>query len=148
MSRPRFGQTTRVCVTGACGGGTITALAGSGRVSLAGATLAASASCTFSVNVTGAASGVKNNSVTVSSTTAGAGNTSNASVTVLGPPTIAKVFGAATIALNGGTSLTINLSNPNASAPLTGIGFTDTLPAGLVVATPNGWANPSGGTPR
>ncbi len=133
-------------LAGTCGGGTITASAGSGSVSLASATLAASASCTFSVNVTGTAGGVKNNSVTVTSATAGAGNTSNASVTVLGPPTIAKVFGAATIALNSSTSLTINLSNPNASASLTGIAFTDTLPAGLVVTTPNGLTNSCGGT--
>jgi arabinogalactan endo-1,4-beta-galactosidase len=54
------------------------------------------------------------------------------------PPTISKSFGAAQVALNGVTSLTFHLSNPNTGTALTGIGFTDTLPAGLVVATPNG----------
>jgi arabinogalactan endo-1,4-beta-galactosidase len=42
------------------------------------------------------------------------------------------------VALNGTTTLTFNLSNPNTETSLTGVGFTDTLPAGLVVATPNG----------
>ena len=46
-------------------------------------------------------------------------------------------FGAATVALNGSTSLTFNLSNPNATLSLSGIGFTDTLPTGLTVSTPN-----------
>lgn len=54
------------------------------------------------------------------------------------PPTISKAFGATSVALNGTTSLSFNLSNPNASASLSGVGFTDTLPSGQLVATPNG----------
>jgi hypothetical protein len=61
------------------------------------------------------------------------------------PPTISKVFGAAAILLNGSTSLTVTITNPNA-VPLTGLGFTDNLPAGLVVATPNSLSNTCGGT--
>jgi arabinogalactan endo-1,4-beta-galactosidase len=61
------------------------------------------------------------------------------------PPTISKAFGAASVALNGSISLTFDLSNPNASTSLSGIGFTDTLPAGLVVATPNGSSGSCGG---
>jgi arabinogalactan endo-1,4-beta-galactosidase len=54
------------------------------------------------------------------------------------PPVIGKAFGAGSVALNGTTTLTFNLSNPNTSLSLTGIGFTDTLPAGQVVSIPNG----------
>ncbi|MDQ1416677.1 MAG: large repetitive protein [Acidimicrobiaceae bacterium] len=132
-------------LTGACGGGTITATAGSTSVSLSGATLPDGVSCTFSVNVTGTTAGVKNNSVTVASTSDGTGNTSNASITVVAPPTLTKLFGASSVPLNGSTSLTFTVANPNPTAPLTGVGFTDTLPAGLVVSTPNGLSGPCGG---
>ena len=118
--------------------GTATAVAGSSSVSLSGATLAPGASCTVSVNVQGTTAGVKNNSVQVTSTNGGTGNTSNASITVVAPPTIAKAFGAASIPLNGSTSLSFTITNPNATVALTGVGFSDTLPAGLVVSTPNG----------
>jgi arabinogalactan endo-1,4-beta-galactosidase len=61
------------------------------------------------------------------------------------PPTIQKTYGAGSVALNGSTTLTFNLSNPNTSLSLSGIGFTDTLPAGQVVATPNGPSGSCGG---
>ncbi len=65
----------------------------------------------------------------------------------IAPPTIVKSFGAANIALNGSTSLSFTISNPNAGASLTGIGFTDALPAGLTVSTPNALAGScDGGT--
>jgi len=61
------------------------------------------------------------------------------------PPTIAKSFGAASVALNGTTTLTFSVSNPNTGSSLSGIGFTDTFPAGLTVATPNGLSGSCGG---
>lgn len=60
------------------------------------------------------------------------------------PPTISKAFGAATIPLNGSTSLSFTINNPN-TATLNGIGFSDTLPAGLNVSTPNGLTGSCGG---
>jgi hypothetical protein len=54
-----------------------------------------------------------------------------------GPPIITKVFGATTIPVNGTTALTFIIENPNPPPlVLTGVAFTDALPAGLVVATP------------
>jgi uncharacterized repeat protein (TIGR01451 family) len=129
-------------LAGTCGAGTITATAGSGAVSLSGGTLtsspAAGSTCTFAVNVTGATAGVKNNSVQITSTEGGTGNTSNASITVAAPPVIIKAFGAASVPLNGSTSLSFTIQNNNATQSLSGVGFSDTLPAGLVIATPNG----------
>jgi hypothetical protein len=134
-------------LTGSCGGGTITATAGTATISLSGASLAANSSCTFSVNTSATSVGVQNNTTgNVTSTEGGTGGTASASVTVaaVSPPTIAKAFGAGTIPLNGSTSLSFTVTNPNAST-LTGVGFTDTLPSGLVVTTPNGLTGSCGG---
>ena len=62
------------------------------------------------------------------------------------PPTIMKSFGTTTVPLNGTTSLSFAITNPvgNGSAP--GIAFTDSLPSGLVVSTPNALSNTCGGT--
>lgn len=60
-------------------------------------------------------------------------------VNVFTAPTVVKSFGAATIARNNTTTLTIAITNPAANpGMLTGLSFTDNLPAGLEVAgTPN-----------
>ena len=106
-------------------------------------------SCTFSVNVTGTSTGVMNNSVTISSSNGGTGNTSAASLSVVpgvvAPPTISKSFGSTLWVPGGVTSLSFTINNPNTTVTLTGVSFSDTLPAGLVVATPPGIAGSCGG---
>jgi uncharacterized repeat protein (TIGR01451 family) len=127
-------------------GGTATAVAGSGSVSLGGGSIAINSSCTFSVDVTGTTAGPKTNtSGAVTSTNGGTGNTASASITVVAPPSISKAFGAGSIPLNGSTSLTFTLTDPNSGTALSGVGFSDTLPSGLVVATPNGLSGSCGG---
>jgi hypothetical protein len=61
------------------------------------------------------------------------------------PPTIAKSFAPGSVPLNGTTSLTFTLANPDLATTLTGVAFADTFPAGMLVATPNGLANTCGG---
>lgn len=61
------------------------------------------------------------------------------------PPIIIKAFGVASIPLGGSTSLTFIIQNNNASTALHGVGFTDTLPSGLVVSAPNGLSGSCGG---
>ncbi|MEO5914482.1 MAG: Ig-like domain-containing protein [Luteolibacter sp.] len=131
-------------LSGGTGGGTLTAVAGATSISLSGTTIPAAGSVTFSVDVTGTSAGLKNNSVQITSAE-GSGNTSNASLTVVAPPLISQAFGVGSVAMNGTTTLTFNVSNPNTSTSLTGVGFTETLPAGLVVATPNGLSGSLGG---
>ena len=121
-------------LTGNCGGGTITAAAGSSSISLTGATVAAGGSCTFSVDVTGSTAGTKNNTVTVSSTNGGTGNTANASITVVAPPSISKSFSPNPIAAGGTSTLTFTITNSNAGTALNGVAFSDTLPSGVVLA--------------
>ncbi len=89
---------------------------------------------------------------TYTATTAGAGHadavvdnaTVTANITNVGPPSIAKAFGLPNILLGGSTALTFTITNSNAVA-LTGVAFTDSLPSGLVVATPNGGPGSCGG---
>jgi uncharacterized repeat protein (TIGR01451 family) len=133
-------------LTGACGG-TVTAVAGGSTVTLANGVLPASSSCTIRLNVTGLTTRAKNNTTSaVTSTEGGTGGTASASIAVVVPPTIAKAFGALDIVLNGTTTLTFTLANPDQLTALTGVSFTDPLPAGLVVATPNGLTGTCGGT--
>lgn len=127
-------------LSGSCGGGTITATAGTAGVSLSGAVLAASANCSFSVKVTGTAAGQKNNTTSVvTSVEGGNGAAATATVAVAAPPAITKAFARPSVALGATTTLTFTIVNPAAnSVALRGVAFTDSLPAGLVVATPNG----------
>ena len=61
------------------------------------------------------------------------------------PPTLAKSFSPDPIAVNGISTLSFTLTNPNAS-PLTGAAFDDTLPAGTQVAATPAAATTCGGT--
>jgi uncharacterized repeat protein (TIGR01451 family) len=126
-------------------GGTLTTTAATRTITLTGATIAPGATCTFSVTVTGSAPGVKNNVTgNISTNESGPGGTATASITVIAPPSISKAFGAATIPLNGTTTLTFTINNPNSTESLTGVAFTDVLPNGLSVA--NGSFAACGGT--
>ncbi|HSM84528.1 MAG TPA: CSLREA domain-containing protein, partial [Candidatus Limnocylindrales bacterium] len=57
--------------------------------------------------------------------------TATVNITVPAPPVIIKAFGAASIPLNGSTSLSFTIQNNNTTTSLTGVAFSDTLPAGL-----------------
>jgi len=127
-------------LVGSCGGGTITATAGSGSISLSGATLAPLTSCNFSVNVTGTTAGTKNNtSSAVTSTNGGTGNTATATLVVLAPPTISKSFADSQVEVFFGfTAMSFTVGNPPVNPlPLTGVGFTDILPSGLILLAPD-----------
>ena len=134
-------------LTNTCGGA-VTALPGNGR-HRAGEwqPVLSAGSCVITVNITGTTGGLKDNLTgAVSSNEGGTGGTASASLEVIAPPTIAKAFGLASIPVTGTTTLTVTLTNPNATTALTGVGFTDALPAGLVVENPNGLASNCAGT--
>jgi uncharacterized repeat protein (TIGR01451 family) len=112
--------------------------------------IAASASATLTVTVQKSAATSVTNTASVSHSDQFDPNTGNNSASVTtqtatqSPPTISKSFGVSSIPVGGTTSLSFTIANPNGGATLTGVGFTDNLPAGLVVATPNGLSGSCG----
>ncbi|MBI1765943.1 MAG: Ig-like domain repeat protein, partial [Acidobacteria bacterium] len=121
-----------------CGGIFTPALAGGQTaLSFSGGSLTAGGNCNISFKVSSTSTGAKTNATSgPTSTQANAGVASNtATLNVLTAPSFTKNFGAASVVLNGTTSLTFNLTNNDATFGLTGVSFTDTLPAGLTVAT-------------
>jgi uncharacterized repeat protein (TIGR01451 family) len=132
-------------VSGSCGGGTIAAVAGTSTISLSNATLPPSSSCSFTVIVAATAStGLKTNSVTVTSTNGSIGNTATASINVAYPANISKGFALAAVPVQSPVKLTFRIDNPN-SVALNGVGFTDVMPLGLLVANPSRLAGSCGG---
>lgn len=117
-------------------GGTFAPVAGATTITLSGVGLGINSSCTISVNVTGTSAGVKDNSVSVTSTNGGPGNTSTAQLTVFGPAILLKAFGPSNVQPGGISTLSFTISNPNPGLALTGVGFTDPLPVGMAVANP------------
>ncbi len=129
--------------TNSCGGSFTGTGAGSTSLSLSGVTLAAGASCQTGVQVTAGTAGTINNQTgTVTSNEAGTGATSNTASLAVGgtgtlPPIINISFNPNSIQTDFSTTLFFNISNPNSSASLSGIDFTDNLPSNLFVLFPN-----------
>jgi len=130
-----------------CAPGTVSgAIAGSTSLTLTGGTLAVGASCTISFNVTGTTPGSKTNiTTTVTSSNGGPGNQGTAVLNVIAPPLILKAFTPASVGIGGGSTVTFTVTNPN-SVTLTGIGFSDTFPAGMIAANPPNVVNTCTGT--
>lgn len=134
--------------------GTVTAAAGTSTISLSGGSLAANSSCTISVSVKGNAAGSYTNTTTNITSTESGPNTSTtpnvgfgqAALTVIDPPVINKSFTANPIFTGNSTTLTLSINNPNAATALTGVGFTDSLPSGLLVSATPALTNTCGGT--
>ena len=129
-------------------GFTVSAAAAGTSIAVAGAAMnGAVASCQVRVDVTSAIGGAYTNDSTnisapVNVTNAVAGTT----LTVTGAaPSVAKSFAPNTIASGAASTLTITLSNPNASVASLSTALTDTLPTGLTVASPANAATTCGG---
>ena len=142
-------QTGGTCSTAATGGGMFSINPGTETFSSTSSVLAPGQSCNITVRVRGTLTvgAHVNTTSTVTATATPSGGPASATLTVnpVSAPTIAKAFGAAAIAVGGTTSLSFTITNPSTSTSLTGVGFTDALPAGLVVATPNGLTGSCGG---
>jgi uncharacterized repeat protein (TIGR01451 family) len=122
-----------------CGGvPSFGATAGAGSFTAGGLTVLGGGSCEVTVLVT-APVGIYTNTVpagqVLSATNGDSLSPASATlqVSLLAAPTVTKSFAPASIEPGGTSTLTITLTNPNGSA-ITGVGFTDTYPAGLVNA--------------
>jgi uncharacterized repeat protein (TIGR01451 family) len=130
-------------LTDTCGGG-VTATAGSNVIMLLNGVVNApiNVTCTISVNVVGTIPGILTNTTSpLTSANAPTAQPATAILTVALPPTISKAFADSELQLFGPsstTALTFDISNPNSAITLPDVSFTDTLPGGLIVATPNG----------
>ena len=115
-------------------------LAGDQSLSYTAGNMTAGATCTASVKVVATQAGVFDN-VTgyIRSNESGENTTSSgygrATLTAILPPTIHKAFADAQILTASTTTLSFSITNPNPATSVTGIAFTDTLPAGIDVAS-------------
>ena len=130
-------------LTGTAGcSGTITAANGASSMTFATGVVPTSGTCVINVVIVLAGGNAVNTNCTDGITTANAGPAADACATITKaaapttlPPLIAKTFTPSTIAVNGASSLSFTVTNPN-TVGITTVAFTDVLPAGLVVATP------------
>ena len=140
-------------LVGSCGTGTILATAGTGSVSLSAGTIAASDSCTFSIDVivlhqnTNATTNYVNTTGNITASS-GTGNSATATLAATsGTFAVSKGFSPNSINTGGVSTLTFTItsSQANSTSPfinqVADLVFQDVLPAGLVVATPNGLNN-------
>jgi uncharacterized repeat protein (TIGR01451 family) len=126
-------------------GGTATGASLGGSVSLTNGTLAGNSSCTVSTTVASATAGAFNNVTTaVTSTNGGTGTTASGTFIVSGAPYITKSFSPTRINTGGTSTLTLSLTNV-LSLFQSNVAFTDTFPAGLVVAATPALSNTCGG---
>ena len=130
-------------------GGSVSATPGSSTISLTGGTLPddpETGNCFIGVEVQVTSAGAHNNATgQIDSNESSPGPGSNtATITGVSPPTFSKAFGAATMTVGSTTALSFTIGNPNSGTPLR-VGFSDTLPAGLEVANPNGLSGACGG---
>jgi uncharacterized repeat protein (TIGR01451 family) len=146
-------------LTGSCGPGSYFSTAVS-TITLVDGSIPAGGSCTFKYDVLGVAGGPQTSTTNaVTSNESAPGNTATAHLFVALAPTTTAVFADASIPYGGSTTLTFTVTNPNPGGledarpaalsvftwTLSGIGFHDALPAGLVVSTPNGFTGDCGG---
>ena len=137
-----------------CGGGVlVSATAGANTVTLPmGATVGSSSNCTISVDVTSAQPGVYVNTIPVNALQTSNGNNlapAVATLTVVGltVPALSKSFTPSTINAGGISTLTIVLTNANATLATTTAALVDNLPSGVVIAAvPNASTTCGGGS--
>ena len=128
------------------GGGTVTLGPGTNLFTLAGATIAAGASCTVAVNITvdpalgaTAVNGNVANTLPIGRVTSAEGPSNAVAISdnipVQTGAAISKAFAPSTVQVGATSTLTLTLRNYNTTA-ISGASFTDTMPTGITVVGP------------
>ncbi|MFK7940732.1 MAG: autotransporter domain-containing protein [Roseovarius sp.] len=127
-------------------GGTVTAASGTASLVLANGTVAAGGSCAISVSVQGLTSGTFDNTTTTLATSLGTAPAASDRLTVNAQPLgLSASFAPSTIEQFQTSTLIYSFSNA-AAIEASAITLSDTLPAGVTIATPAVTANTCGGT--
>ena len=131
-----------------CAAGTLTAGAGANTISFAGGTATAATTCDVIVDVTSSTIGTATN--VTGDLTSSLGNsgpaTASVDVNAATAPGFAKAYSPSTISESGLSTLTWTIDN-TANIGATALAFSDTLPAGVTIASvPNASATCTGGT--
>ncbi len=140
-----------------CGGSaTVTAVPGTTALSLSGATVPAQVgatpgSCYIEVRISSVTPGSQINYIPAGALQADGNDngtpvvitntspaTSTLTVIAVSPPSLSKTFTPATIFVGQTSQLSIRINNNDVDTNLTGVTYTDNLPAGLEIATPTG----------
>jgi len=109
-------------------------------------------SCTVQVDVTATTGGPHTNVSgfiysTETGTNTGSDGSATDTLTAISPPSISKQFSPNPILVNGTSTLTFTITNPNPDNQLANVAFSDTYPANLVNETPaNASTTCTGGT--
>ncbi|MEL7093613.1 MAG: DUF11 domain-containing protein, partial [Pseudomonadota bacterium] len=141
VATPSNGSTT-------CVGGTVSAIPGSATASYTGGTVAANASCTVSFDVVADTSGALVNTTGALTSLFGNSGTADATLTVTPAPapSFAKSFAPVSVEVGDVSTMTLTIDNTAALVNATTGSFSDTFPAGMVLAsTPNVTANCTSG---
>jgi len=135
LANASFGGTCTGTKSGTAGGNTITYAAG-GTIPAGNPGTGTPGSCTITANVTGSTPGSYLNTIAAGALVTNKGNNPNPTsdtLTISGPPTVAKAFSPNSIAVGGSSVLTITLSNTNPTVATLTANLVDTLPANVTL---------------
>ncbi len=129
-----------------CTGGTLTTVAGSGTLSYTGGSIAAASSCVISVDVSSTTMGLNTNISGDLTSSSGNSGSATASLTIAGLPVFTQSIGDSELFVGQTTTLNFDIDNSATAFNITGLAFSNTLPAGIAVATNNNLTHNCGGT--
>jgi len=118
-------------------GGSVTAVSGTGTIGFSGGSVRSLSTCSISVDVTASTPGTSTNVSGDLTSDAGNSGSATADLTVAtNRPGFTKSFSPGTVSLGGRSTLTFTIDNTANASQVFNLSFTDSLPSGMVVASP------------